>query len=125
MTDMEFLLISSMSYAIIGFTIGSLEVGGPTHNKCSLCRNHPLLYIIEHIFLWPIIYIFINRIFKVQKIIKTIIIYLIIFFTQKWILHFTTAHIGIFLSIIITLVSTYLITLFWFGIFMMPGFGQK
>lgn len=122
MTNVE---ISIMTYLIIGIVIGVLEIGGPEYIKCKLCRTHPVLYLIEQIFLWPLFYIIINRVFVLQKIIKIIIIFNLIYFIEKGILYFISQYTGTILSAIITFIVMYFVTLLLFGIFRMPGFGQE
>lgn len=124
MNGVEYLLLGFMAYIVIGFTIGALEIGGPTYNKSIICMKHPILYLIGNILLWPLFYIIINRIFVTQKIIKIIIIFFIVFFIQKFILYFIIQYIGTSLGIITTLIVTFFITLFLFGVFRMPGFNR-
>ena len=122
MTNVE---ISIMTYLIIGIVIGGLEIGGPEYIKCELCRNHPILYLIQQIFLWPLFYIIINRVFVLQKIIKILIIFKLIYFIEKGVLYFISQYTETMLSVIITFIVAQFVTLLLFGIFRMPGFGQE
>ena len=109
------------SYVLIGLQIGLVEAGGPAFSKSNFCREHPVLHIIMQAFLWPILFIFINNTYALQKTIKLLMVFVCVYFIQHFIFDFANNMINALFSCIISFIITFFITPLLFGVFRMPG----
>lgn len=127
MSTTAWLILGSIAYATLGFTLGGLQVGAAGYDPANMSeaiRKGPGRYVLLNIFFWPAIYFFVWPFRRFSSYVKLFLIWLASVGCQIKIMDWLFDAIGLW-SLLVGVLGCLILQLILVGLLRVPGCFQE
>lgn len=123
MNTTAWLILGSIAYATLGFTLGGLQVGAAGYDPANMSeaiRKGPGRYVLLYIFLWPVMYFFYWPFRRFSSYLKLLLIWLASVGCQMKIMGWLFGSIGLW-TLLVGVFGCLFLQLILVGLLRVPG----